>query len=73
MMSSTKADLRTEVRQLADAAFRRKLISGYGDGEYSDKYQIILQGKPRHFGLEHARDFLKDRLSRNCLENLFKQ
>ena len=66
-MNSTISDLRNEVRQLADEAFHRKLISGYGDGaneqEYGDgqndnEYQIVFNGKPRHFSLEHARSFL---------------
>jgi hypothetical protein len=72
-MSSTKADLRDEVRHLADAAFRKKLISGHGDGEYNSKYQIIFQGKPRHYELEYARDFLKNLLVRNSLEHLFEK
>jgi hypothetical protein len=72
-MSSNKADLRDEVRQLADAAFRQKLISGHGDGEYSSKYQIIFQGRPRHYELEYARDFLKDRLVRHSLEHLLEK
>jgi len=71
-MSSTKANLREEVRQLADEAFRQKLISGHGDGEYSNKYQIIFQGRPRHYELEYARDFLRDRLIRNSLEQLLE-
>lgn len=72
-MSSTKADLRNEVRHLADSAFRQKLISGHGDGEYSNKYQIIFQGRPRHYELEYARDYLKDLLVRNSLEQLFEK
>jgi hypothetical protein len=72
-MSSTKANLRDEVRHLADAAFRQKLISGHGDGEYSNKYQIIFQGRPRHYELEYARDFLKNLLIRNSLEQLFEK
>jgi hypothetical protein len=72
-MSSTKANLRDEVRHLADAAFRQKLISGHGDGEYSNKYQIIFQGRPRHYELEYARDFLENLLVRNSLEQLFEK
>jgi hypothetical protein len=72
-MSSTKANLRDEVRHLADAAFRQKLISGHGDGEYSNKYQIIFQGRPRHYELEYARDFLKNLLVRSSLEQLFEK
>ncbi len=61
-MDSTKAVLRSEVRHLADEAFHRKLISGYGDGPNSNEYQIVYQGKPRHFLLEDAHSFLHDLL-----------
>lgn len=57
-MNGTKAGLRTEVEKLAEEAFHRKLISGYGDGQHSDEYQIVFKGKPRHLPLEHARSFL---------------
>jgi len=57
-MNSTKAVLRNEVQHLAEEAFHSKLISGYGDGPNSDEYQIVFQGKPRHFPLEDARHFL---------------
>ncbi|MBD1924363.1 hypothetical protein H6F77_25300 [Microcoleus sp. FACHB-831] len=57
-MNSTKADLRYEVRQLAEEAFHRKLISGYGDGPVSSEYQIVCNGKPKHFPLEYARAIL---------------
>lgn len=57
-MNSTITNLRNEVRQLADEAFHRKLISGYGDGQDDNEYQIVFKGKPRHFSLEHARSFL---------------
>jgi len=43
-----KASLRDELEKLAEEAFHRKLISGYGDGQYSDEYQIVFKGKPRH-------------------------
>ncbi|MBD1807294.1 MAG: hypothetical protein KME25_19635 [Symplocastrum torsivum CPER-KK1] len=59
-MTSTKAQLRTEVRKLAEEAFHLKLISGYGDGQYSDEYQIVYNGKPKHFPLERARLFLRN-------------
>jgi len=58
IMNGTKADLRNEVEKLAEEAFHRKLISGYGDGPNSDEYQIVLKGKPRHLPLEQARFFL---------------
>jgi hypothetical protein len=57
-MNSTKPALRNEVRQLAEEAFHRKLISGYGDGPDNNEYQIVFKGKPRHFPLAHARTFL---------------
>ena len=64
-MNSTKAALRNEVRYLAEEAFHRKLISGYGDGADSNEYQIVYQGKPRHFPLEDAHSFLVDLLFGN--------
>lgn len=57
-MNNTISDLRNEVRELAEEAFHRKLISGYGDGPNDNEYQIVFKGKPRHFSLEHARSFL---------------
>lgn len=57
-MMSTEAVLRNEVQHLAEEAFHRKLISGYGDGPDNHEYQIVFQGKPRHFALEEARSFL---------------
>lgn len=53
-----ESPLRDEVRRLADEAFHHKLISGYGDGEFSDEFQIVFQGKPRHYPLDEARVFL---------------
>jgi hypothetical protein len=57
-MNGTKAALRNEVRQLAEEAFHRKLISGYGDGADSEEFQILFEGKPRHLPLDQARSFL---------------
>lgn len=57
-MAVTLTPLREEVHVLAEKAFHLNLISGYGDGEYSDEYQIVYQGKPRHLPLEKARSFL---------------
>lgn len=57
-MTVTETPLREEVHQLAEKAFHLNLISGYGDGEYRDEYQIVYQGKPRHLPLEKARSFL---------------
>jgi hypothetical protein len=67
-MSSAKAVLRKEVQHLAEEAFHHKLISGYGDGPDSNEYQIVFQGKPRHFPLEDAHTFLTDLLSQNKVE-----
>lgn len=55
-----KSRLKEEVETLAAEAFHQHLISGYGDGEYPDEYQIVVQGKPRHFNLEYARSFLSN-------------
>jgi len=64
-MNTTQDDLRNEVRELANEAFHRKLISGYGDGPDIKEYQIVYQGKPRHISLEQARLFLIDLLYRS--------
>jgi hypothetical protein len=58
MITQSNSALRDEVRKLAEYAFRHHLISGYGDGEYAEEYQIVYQGKPRHLRLEEARSFL---------------
>ena len=57
-MNGIKAALRNEVEKLAEEAFHRKLISGYGDGPNTNEYQIVFKGKPRHLPLEQARSFL---------------
>jgi hypothetical protein len=57
-MQPTKAALRDEVEKLAEQAFRRNLISGYGDGPLSNEYQLVQEGKPRHYSLEYARYLL---------------
>jgi hypothetical protein len=64
-MNSTKTSLRSEVRKLAKQAFHLKLISGYGDGQYSDEFQIVHNGKPKHFPLERARVFLTNLITSN--------
>ncbi len=58
-MNSKEAALRTEVKHLAEAAFHRQLISGYGDGADMSKFQLVCQGKARHFPLERARSLLR--------------
>lgn len=60
-----QAALRDEVTQLAEEAFHRKLISGYGDRPDINEYQIVYLGKPRHIPLEEARLFLINLLYRN--------
>jgi hypothetical protein len=62
-MKGTIVELRDEVQQLAEEAFHRKLISGYGDGSNKNEYQIVFKGKPRHLPLEHARSFLRNLLN----------
>lgn len=57
---NTQTSLREEVHTLAEEAFHLHLISGYGDGEYDDEYQIVYKGKPRHLPLERAKAFLTD-------------
>jgi hypothetical protein len=64
-MSKPNAVLRNEIHRLAEDAFHRHLISGFGDSEYADKYQIVLQGKPRHLPLESARSFLNRLLQKS--------
>lgn len=58
MANYLQADLKNEIEHLAEEAFHRHLISGYGTGESSDEFQIVYEGKPRHFSLEYARQFL---------------
>jgi hypothetical protein len=64
-MNSTKTTLRDEVRELAKEAFHLKLISGYGDGQYKEEYQIVCNGKPKHFPLERARFILSNLIANN--------
>jgi hypothetical protein len=64
-MNSTKTTLRDEVHQLAEEAFHLKLISGYGDGQNSNEYQIVWNGKPRHLPLERARSILSKLIERS--------
>lgn len=67
LRNKSNPDIRNEVRTLAETAFHRQLISGYGDGEYPDKYQIVYKGKERHFTLEEAHTFLNTLLILNAL------
>ena len=66
-LSTSAADetLRTEVHALAEAAFHSHLISGHGDSEYPDEYQIIYQGKPKHLSLSGAQVFLTKLMQRS--------
>lgn len=58
MVNTTNAAVKSEIERLAEQAFHQRLISGYGDGEFPEQYQIVYQGKPRHFPLIHAYLFL---------------
>jgi hypothetical protein len=69
-MNSAKAVLRSEIRHLAEQAFHQKLISGYGDGPNSNEYQIVFQGKPRHFLLEDAYSFLNELLCEGAVHKV---
>ena len=68
MMNSDKAVLRDEIRQLADRAFHRKLISGFGDGLDNSEFQIVIEGKPRHLPLNEARSVLNEMLRANHVQ-----
>ncbi|UBF29018.1 hypothetical protein K9N68_14965 [Kovacikia minuta CCNUW1] len=63
-MNPSNTAFKDEIHKLAEDAFHRHLISGYGDGEYADKYQIVYQGKPRHLSLKNAYAFLANLLKR---------
>ncbi|PSB06261.1 hypothetical protein C7B76_29920 [filamentous cyanobacterium CCP2] len=62
MNTIAKSSLKREVEQLAEEAFHQRLISGYGDGEFPNQYQIVYRGKPRHFSFEKTLIFLKNLL-----------
>lgn len=62
MNTAMNTSLKAEVEELAEQAFHQRLISGYGNGEFPNKFQIVYEGKPRHFSLEHARLFLNELL-----------
>lgn len=64
-ISPEEAELRDEIRELAEKAFHLKLIAGYGDGPDNEEYQIVYEGKPRHLPLTRARDFLNDLIKRS--------
>lgn len=64
-MNDIEAALREEIRQLAEEAFHRRLISGYGDGPTKNEYQIVFKGKPRHLPLKRARAFLDNLILRS--------
>lgn len=67
-MNGTVADLRNEVRQLAEEAFHQKLISGYGDGQNDNEFQVVYIGKPRHLSLQDARTFLNNLINHSHYE-----
>lgn len=62
MNVKTRASLREEVRELAQEAFHKTIISGHGDGENAQEYQLVIEGKPRHYSLENARAYLSQLL-----------
>ena len=64
-MNISEAVLRDEIRRLADEAFHRKLISGFGDGPDDSEFQIVINGKPRHLPLDEARSVLNEILRTN--------
>jgi hypothetical protein len=53
-MSISASQVKQEVEKLASIAYFQHLISGYGNGEDPNSYQIVIQGKPRHYSLEEA-------------------
>lgn len=68
-ISHENAELKDEIKELAEKAFHLKLIAGYGDGPDSNEYQIVYEGKPRHLPLSRARDFLNDLIKRSYQED----
>ncbi|MEG4211796.1 hypothetical protein [Microcoleus sp. S13_B4] len=64
-MNIAQTALRDKVHHLAEEAFHRKLISGYGDGQNSNEYQIVWNGKPRHLPLERASTILSNLIERS--------
>lgn len=72
MNEPAKFQLKTQVEHLAAEAFHQHLISGYGDGEYPDEYQIVIDGKPRHFPLDYAKSFLLQLVERGKLTALIR-
>ena len=65
IMKLAQTTLRDKVHELAEEAFHRKLISGYGDGQNSNEYQIVWNGKPRHLPLERACTVLSNLIERS--------
>ncbi len=57
-MSKPASKLKSEVEALATLAYFRHLISGHGYGEHPDHYQIVIQGRPKHYLLEEAHSVL---------------
>jgi len=68
-ISQEDAELKDEIKELAEKAFHLKLIAGYGDGSDSNEYQIVYEGKPRHLPLLRARDFLNELIVRSYQED----
>ncbi|BAU62896.1 hypothetical protein STA3757_02470 [Stanieria sp. NIES-3757] len=61
-------ELKEQVRQLAQEAFDRHLISGHGHGQYKNEYQIVIEGKPRHYKYQEAYSLLKNILQNKGLK-----
>jgi hypothetical protein len=64
---STAIQLKAEVEKLAATAYFQHLISGYGYGENPDQYQIVIQGRPKHYLLEEARAVLAGLLTHSAV------
>jgi hypothetical protein len=62
MSNSASYQLKSEVEQLAAIAYFQHLISGHGNGEHPDRYQIVIQGRPKHYLLEEAHAVLTQML-----------
>ncbi len=62
MSNPANKQLKSEVEALATLAYFRHLISGHGQGEHPDQYQIVIQGRPKHYLLEEAHSVLAQML-----------
>lgn len=69
MSKFASSQLKSEVEQLAAIAYFQHLISGYGNGEHPDRYQIVIQGRPKHYLLEEAHSVLAHLLKQPLMLN----